>query len=50
MLRAKLGWAATEKLDLQFVADYSKDDYGGRTFGLQEWEGEPLRRWMARTA
>lgn len=36
MLRAKLGWAATQQLDLQFVADYSKDDYGGRTFGLQD--------------
>lgn len=36
MLRAKLGWAATESMDLQFVADYAQDDYGGRTLGLTD--------------
>ena len=36
LLRGKLGWAATERLDVNFVADLAKDDYGGRTLGLQD--------------
>jgi MtrB/PioB family decaheme-associated outer membrane protein len=36
MVRGRLGWAATESIDLQFVADYSKDTYGGRSLGLSD--------------
>ena len=36
MLRGKLGWMASERVDVNFVADIAKDDYGGRTFGLTE--------------
>jgi MtrB/PioB family decaheme-associated outer membrane protein len=36
MIRGKLGWAAAERLDLNFVADLSKDEYGGRQLGLQD--------------
>ena len=35
-LRATAGWTATERLDLQLVAEASKDEYGGRTLGLQD--------------
>jgi MtrB/PioB family decaheme-associated outer membrane protein len=36
LVRGKLGWAASERLDVNFVADFAKDDYGGRTLGLQD--------------
>ena len=36
MLRGKLGWAANERLDLNFVADYAKDEYGGRSLGVTD--------------
>jgi MtrB/PioB family decaheme-associated outer membrane protein len=36
MLRLRLGWTATERLDVQFVGDLGKDDYGGRTLGLSD--------------
>ena len=36
LLRGKLGWAASERLDLNFVADVAKDEYGGRQLGLQD--------------
>jgi len=36
MIRGKLGWAASERVDLNFVADVSKDEYGGRQLGLQD--------------
>jgi MtrB/PioB family decaheme-associated outer membrane protein len=36
MLRGRLGWQATEAVDFQFVADISKDTYGGRSLGLSD--------------
>src|SRR5882672_3616360 len=35
-LRATLGWTPLDKLDLQARAESSKDEYGGRTLGLQD--------------
>jgi hypothetical protein len=35
-LRATAGWAPTERFDLQLVAEASKDEYRGRTLGLQD--------------
>jgi MtrB/PioB family decaheme-associated outer membrane protein len=35
-LRATLGWTPLDKLDLQARAEGSKDEYGGRTLGLQD--------------
>lgn len=35
-IRATLGWMPADKLDLQFRAESSKDEYGGRTLGLQD--------------
>jgi hypothetical protein len=35
-LRATLGWMPVDKLDLHLRAESSKDDYGGRTLGLQD--------------
>jgi MtrB/PioB family decaheme-associated outer membrane protein len=34
-LRATAGWMPAERLDLQLVAEASRDDYGGRNLGLQ---------------
>jgi len=34
-IRATAGWAPLEKVDLQARVEYSKDEYGGRTLGLQ---------------
>lgn len=35
-LRATLGWTPLDKLDFQARAEGSKDEYGGRTLGLQD--------------
>ena len=35
-LRATLGWMPMDKLDLQARLEGSKDEYGGRTLGLQD--------------
>ena len=35
-IRGKLNWAANERLDLNFVADYAKDEYSGRSLGLSD--------------
>lgn len=35
-VRGTLGWQATEQIDLNFVADASKDDYSGRTLGMRD--------------
>jgi len=35
-IRATLGWTPVDKLDLQARAESSKDEYGGRTLGLQD--------------
>jgi MtrB/PioB family decaheme-associated outer membrane protein len=35
-LRATLGWMPADKLDLHMRAEGSKDDYGGRTLGMQD--------------
>ena len=35
-LRATLGWAPVERLDFQLRAEGSKDEYSGRTLGLQD--------------
>jgi MtrB/PioB family decaheme-associated outer membrane protein len=35
-LRATLGWMPADKIDLQARAEASKDEYGGRTLGLQD--------------
>jgi MtrB/PioB family decaheme-associated outer membrane protein len=36
LLRGKLGWAANERLDVNFVADLANDEYGGRSLGLSD--------------
>jgi len=35
-LRATLGWMPVDKLDLHMRAEGSKDEYGGRTLGMQD--------------
>ena len=35
-VRATAGWTPLERLDLQLRAEASKDEYGGRTLGLQD--------------
>ncbi len=35
-LRATLGWMPLDKLDLHMRAESSKDEYGGRTLGMQD--------------
>jgi MtrB/PioB family decaheme-associated outer membrane protein len=35
-VRATLGWMPADKVDLQARAESSKDEYGGRTLGLQD--------------
>ena len=35
-VRATVGWMPADKLDLHLRAESSKDDYGGRTLGLQD--------------
>lgn len=34
-VRGSLGWQATEALELNFLTEYSRDDYGGRTLGMR---------------
>jgi MtrB/PioB family decaheme-associated outer membrane protein len=35
-IRGTLGWQATEALELNFLTEYSQDDYGGRTLGMRD--------------
>ena len=39
-LRVTAGWMPLERIDLQAVAEVSRDEYGGRTLGLKDGTGQ----------